>query len=195
MRPRGWWTLARFPALVLALGAPPCQEPNPAFDHETGGATSDPTTSGGTTSGDPTTTTASPGDSTGQAPTTGEPPGTSTLPPDPTTGDPPGESSSSSGGGNEDPAYPPCMLDEDPPCPRPYDQCYDFLAPDFTVCSQACNGDDDCPRPDGGTAQAVCAGPDDDQCVLDCGGNARCPDGMDCEQFGGGNIRRCVWPG
>jgi hypothetical protein len=62
------------------------------------------------------------------------------------------------------------------------------------VCSQTCVDDQDCPAPDGGTATAVCAGPDDDQCVLDCGGNARCPAGMSCEAVGGGNVRRCVWP-
>jgi hypothetical protein len=195
MRRPAWMRLHRIPALVLALGAPPCQETNPAFDHDTGsggasesGATS--TASLATT----TTTTTTVGDSTGSDPTTGEPPGSTSPPPDPTTtGDPPGDESSSSSGGPATGAYPPCTSD-DPPCPPPYDQCYDFLLPDFHVCSQTCVDDQDCPAPDGGTATAVCAGPDDDQCVLDCGGNARCPAGMSCEAVGGGNVRRCVWP-
>ncbi len=56
-----------------------------------------------------------------------------------------------------------------------------------TVCSQfACDGDNDCPDGDDGTARAVCRG--NNLCVLDCsprpcqGQNAcaPCPDGLDC---------------
>lgn len=111
-----------------------------------------------------------------------------------TTGPATDSGSGSSSGGMEEPAYPPCM-NMDPPCPDPYDHCYGFVGPMFSVCSQMCVDDAECPQPASGDAPAVCAGPGGDECVLDCGGGETCPDGMECVQVGaGGMIARCAWP-
>lgn len=101
--------------------------------------------------------------------------------------------SSSSGAPPEDPAYPPCMPDADPVCPEPYDHCYGFFPDGYSACSQMCMDDAECPQPQSGDAPAVCAGPGGDECVLDCGGGATCPDGMECVDVAMG-IMRCAWP-
>jgi hypothetical protein len=101
--------------------------------------------------------------------------------------------SSSSGDPPEDPAYPPCMPDADPVCPEPYDHCYAFFPEGFSACSQMCEEDGDCPQPQSGDAPAVCAGINDDECVLDCAGGAACPDDMECVEVAAG-IERCAWP-
>lgn len=132
----------------------------------------------GSTSSDDTTTT-TPADSSGTAGSSG---GSS-------------ESGGSSSGDPEDPAYPPCMPDAEPVCPEPYDGCYDFVGPDFSVCTQTCMDAEDCPQPATGDAVAACGGPMMNQCVLDCSGDATCPDGMECVPVGGGGmILRCAWP-
>lgn len=105
----------------------------------------------------------------------------------------PAATGSSSGEPPEDPAYPPCMPDADPVCPEPYDHCYEFFPEGFSACSQMCNDDAECPQPQSGDAPAVCAGINDDECVLDCADGATCPDGMDCVEVAAG-IERCAWP-
>lgn len=94
-----------------------------------------------------------------------------------------------------DPAYPPCTPDADPVCPDPYDHCYSGLMPGagHSVCSVMCMDDAECPLPDTGDAVPACAGPMGNECVLDCGGGAACPDGMDCVEIVMG-IERCAWP-
>lgn len=174
----------------LLLVATSCKEPNPTFD---GPATAG--SSGGSNSGGSAETSTT--DATTDVITTMAMDGTSTTSPEPgtSTGPMPPESSSSGDTGNEGPLYPPCMLDEDPPCPRPYEQCYEFLAPDFTACTLPCEQNADCPQPATGEAEAVCAGQNEDQCVLDCSDGATCPDGMECQQVGGGGMfERCLWP-
>jgi hypothetical protein len=106
-----------------------------------------------------------------------------------------GPAESSSSGAPEGPVYPPCMNDADPPCPEPFDHCYTFLPREYSVCSQMCREDEDCPQPQSGDAPAVCAGQADDECVLDCADGATCPDGMECVDVGGtGMFLRCAWP-
>ena len=101
-------------------------------------------------------------------------------------------SSSSSGGGEA--SYPACQPDADPVCPEPYTGCYDFVIT-HSACTVECVDPDDCPEPNGGTAVAVCGGPMMDACVLDCGGDATCPDGMECVAVDPGmTILRCLWP-
>jgi hypothetical protein len=167
----------------LLLGPTSCKEPNPAFDGPAGaGSSSDGSGTSGTTM-DVITTMTSDGT------------GSTSLEPGSSTGPVPPETSSSSDGGGEEPLYPPCMLDEDPVCPRPYEECYDFLAPDYTACTSPCEQDDDCPQPATGEASAVCAGQSEDQCVLDCSDGVTCPDGMECQEVGGGGMfERCLWP-
>lgn len=165
---------------VLLLVSASCQEPNPDFDGPAGAGSSSEGSSGISTTTAPMTTMAMDGT------------GSTSLEPG-TTGPVSPDSSSSDGG--EAPLYPPCMLDEEPVCPRPYEQCYDFLAPDYTVCTLPCEQDDDCPQPPTGDAQPLCAGQSDDQCVLDCSDGATCPDGMECQEVGqGGMFERCLWP-
>lgn len=191
--------LARLAIGVLLLVPTACQEPNPDFDGPAGSSSSssaDGSGTGSTTSSSPMTTTSGM-DGTGSTSlpvdTSDTMPGTSssdTAEPSTTT-----TGGSSSSGGGEEPLYPPCMLDELPVCPRPYEECYDFLAPDYTVCTLPCMQDDECPAPASGDAQPSCAGQNSDQCVLDCSGGATCPDGMECQQVGpGGMFERCLWP-
>ena len=106
-----------------------------------------------------------------------------------------GPAESSSGMPPEDPAYPPCSFDADPVCADPYDHCYTGLmqGSGHSVCSVMCMDDAECPLPDSGDAIAACAGPMMNECVLDCGGGAACPDGMDCVEIVMG-IERCAWP-
>lgn len=177
----------------LLLGPLACQEPNPEFDGAAGSASSSegssgaaPTSSGpATTSGmDGTGSTSSPGG------TTSDTVGTSTG----DTAEPTTAVEGSSSGGDELP-YPPCTLDQDPVCPLPYEECYDLLVPDYTVCTMPCQEDGECPVPTSGDAVPVCAGQNDDQCVLECAGGATCPDGMECQMAGpAGMFERCVWP-
>lgn len=147
-------------------------------------ATTEPMTSGMTTVGPDDTSTTAPADSSG-----GSSEGTTNS----STG--PAEGSSSSGAPPMDPAYPPCTPDADPVCPDPYDHCYSGLMPGagHSVCSVMCMDDAECPLPDSGDAVAACAGPMGNECVLDCGGGATCPDGMDCVEIVMG-IERCAWP-
>ena len=146
-------------------------------------ATTEPMTSGMTTVGPDDTSTTAPADSSG---------GSSEGSTSGSTG--PAEGSSSSGA-PMDPAYPPCTPDADPVCPDPYDHCYSGLMPGsgHSVCSVMCMDDAECPLPDGGDAVAACAGPMMNECVLDCGGGATCPDGMECVEIVMG-IERCAWP-
>ena len=45
------------------------------------------------------------------------------------------------------------------------------------------------------TAVAVCGGPDQDRCELDCSEDAICPDDMECIGVGpGGMFMRCAYP-
>jgi hypothetical protein len=78
-------------------------------------------------------------------------------------------------------------------CPRPYEDCYDSAAPDYTACTLPCTDDAECPPGSTGDAVPVCAGPGNDQCLLDCTGDAMCPDGMECQQVAG-MFFRCLWP-
>jgi hypothetical protein len=172
-----------------------CKEPNPDFDGPAGGSGSGSSSSGATPTTGPLPMTTSGMDGTGST----------SLPVDTTSDTMPLDTSSSgalesttmagssSSGGEEGPLYPPCMLDGDPVCPRPYVECYDFLAPDYTVCTLPCGQDDQCPVPATGDAVPQCAGQGNDQCVLDCSGGATCPDRMECQQVGG-MFERCVWP-
>jgi hypothetical protein len=184
---------------VLVIAS--CQEPNPEFDGAAAGSGSSSSTGmistttattamtttgmGGTssTSLDPDTAgTTMPvgGSSSGSSGGSSSGPGETT------------ESGSSSSGGEEG-LYPPCMLDEDPVCDPPYEECYDAVA-GFTACTLPCTEDGDCPQPTTGDAPAVCAGAGNDQCVIDCAGGATCPDGMECQDAGpGGMFQRCLW--
>lgn len=147
-------------------------------------ATTEPMTSGMTTVGPDDTSTTAPADSSG---------GSSEGSTSGSTG--PAEGSSSSGAPPMDPAYPPCTPDADPVCSDPYDHCYSGLMPGsgYSVCSVMCMDDAECPLPETGDAVAVCAGPMGNECVLDCGGGATCPDGMECVEIVMG-IERCAWP-
>jgi hypothetical protein len=99
-------------------------------------------------------------------------------------------SSSSSGGG--DATYPACQPDADPVCPKPYTGCYDVVKT-HSACTVECEDPDACPEPNGGTAVPVCGGPMMDSCVLDCSGDATCPDGMECVEIVPETILRCLW--
>lgn len=182
------WLAAASLLLVLAS----CKEPNPAFD----GPASTGSGSEGSSGAGPTGTTMDAMTTMSTMSTMGmEGTGSTSLDPDSSTGPVSPESSSSSDTGGEAPSYPPCMLDGDPVCPRPYEECYDFLAPDYTACTLPCEQDDECPQPATGEAQAMCAGQNQDQCVLDCSDGATCPDGMECQEVGGGGMfERCLWP-
>jgi hypothetical protein len=176
---------------ILLLGPASCKETNPDFDGPASSGTS--TSSDGSSTGpvattDPMTTSGMEGSG-----STSLPPGTTddTMPPLDTGSSDPSMGGSSSSGGDE-PLYPPCMLDADPVCPRPHEECYE-IDPDYTVCTLPCQDDADCPQAASGDAQPECAGPGGDQCVLDCSDGETCPDGMECQQ-GGGNSDRCVWP-
>ena len=172
----------------LLLVPTSCKEPNPAFDGPAS-ASSGSGSDGSDTAGTSGTTTDVITMTTDGTSATSVEPGSSTGPVSP-------ESSSSSDTGDEGPLYPPCMLDDDPVCPLPYEECYDFLAPDYTVCTLPCEQNADCPQPATGDAQAICAGQSQDQCVLDCSDGAACPDGMECQEVGGGGMfERCLWPG
>lgn len=174
---------------TLSLG---CGDDSPAGDDtgsETGGSSSSttamttastmPMTSDGTSTG--------PGESSGDS-TAG--PGDST-----TAGTSEGDSTTagSSDSGGSDPLYPPCAPDMDPVCPEPYLACYDF-APGYSACTSPCENAGDCPVPDTGDAEVVCAGMMMNQCLLDCSGGATCPDGMECVPVAGGMFNRCLWP-
>jgi hypothetical protein len=100
-------------------------------------------------------------------------------------------SSSSSGGGEA--TYPAC--DNTLMCDDPYDACYSFV-PGYTMCTMMCEPDGDpCPEPNGGTAVSMCSEALM-QCVLDCEGDATCPDGMECVEVPVGmeSVFRCLWP-
>jgi hypothetical protein len=173
----------------LLLAPTSCKEPNPSFDG--------PASAGSGSEGSGTTGTTGTPDTTTDVITTMTTDGTSatSLEPGSSSGPVPSESSSSSETGDEGPLYPPCMLDEDPVCPRPYEACYEFLAPDYTACTLPCEQNADCPQPATGDAPAVCAGQNEDQCVIDCSDGAACPDGMECQEVGGGGMfERCLWP-
>ncbi|MCB9717919.1 MAG: hypothetical protein H6712_28985 [Myxococcales bacterium] len=103
------------------------------------------------------------------------------------------EGGESSSGEPPDLPYPACNLAATPPCPEPYDRCYDS-APGYTACGITCVDDSECPAPLTGDAVATCAGPQNDICVLDCAGGVVCPDGMECVDVVGGAFHRCVWP-
>lgn len=172
--------------LVLAIAS--CKEPNPDFDGRASGSSTDGDGDSGTSSMPPTT----------MAPMTTsiDPDGTTTLPVDGSSSGPGGttETGSSSSGGDAV-LYPPCMLDGDPACMRPYDDCYDFAAPQHSACTLPCSDDEDCPQPPTGNAPVECAGQGNDQCLLDCSGDATCPDGMACVAVGpAGMYQRCLWP-
>lgn len=194
------WTIvapgtAWLAAGILLLASVSCKEPNPDFDGPAGGSSSGSSSSGPAPTTDPMGTTTAGMEGTGSTTlpigTTGE---TSSLD---TSSSGPLESTTSTSGssssGGEEPLYPPCMLDEDPVCPRPYEDCYDFLEPDYTVCTQPCDQDEDCPVPASGDATAMCAGQGGNQCLLDCSDDATCPDGMECQQIAG-MFFRCLWP-
>jgi len=169
--------------LLLVMSTTACWESNPAFAGDSG-STTDPvatdTTRGATNGGSSGGTTSG---SSGE--TTGQPPGTSES----------GTSSVSSTSGGGEPTYPPCMEGGSPECPPPYSECYGFVGPDHSVCTQDCETVDDCPQPTSGTTPVVCVGAPVSQCVLECDGAAICPDGMDCLGVGpGGMFNRCAWP-
>jgi len=61
-------------------------------------------------------------------------------------------------------------------------------------CSEPCDNDQDCSPPSSGNASSGCSSsgfPGTSRCELDCGGNANCPDGMDCVANGFASV--CVW--
>lgn len=92
--------------------------------------------------------------------------------------------------------YPPCEPLGLPQCPEPWEGCYIGSTLTHNVCTMACeNAEEDCPAPNGGTAVPACGGPLMNQCVLDCAGDAMCPDGMECIAVDiGMTIARCMWP-
>lgn len=96
--------------------------------------------------------------------------------------------------GEPEPLYPPCDLEMEPACTKPYLECYEFAAPEFSACTSPCEVDEDCAQPLTGDAPAVCAGQDFDQCVLECAGGQTCPDGMECVSIADGMFNRCLWP-
>ena len=98
--------------------------------------------------------------------------------------------------GEVEPVYPACDTEAMPAsCPRGFDFCITYPMGAGSLCSVDCMDETDCPQPESGTAPAICAGPQNNQCSLDCSGDAVCPDGMECISFGpGGNIERCAWP-
>jgi len=198
-------------AAGILLGPAACKEPNPDFDGPAGASSSSsgPESSSGpmpTTDPQPMTTSGMDGTSSTSLPvddtngdtmpldTSSSGSSESTTSGSSSSGGSSGSSGSSSSGG-EEPLYPPCMLDEDPVCTLPYEDCYDALAPEYTACTLPCMEDDDCPQPTSGDAPAVCAGQNGDQCVIDCAGGATCPDGMECQMAGpAGMFERCLWP-
>ncbi|MEX1362844.1 MAG: hypothetical protein AB1Z98_06950 [Nannocystaceae bacterium] len=105
-----------------------------------------------------------------------------------------GSTGSTGDTGEPEPLYPPCDFEMDPVCTKPYMDCYEFAAPEFSACTSPCEVDEDCPQPLTGDAPAVCAGQMFDQCLLDCAGGATCPDGMECVPIAGGMFNRCLWP-
>ena len=83
--------------------------------------------------------------------------------------------------------------------PPPADVCTDGgfgiqdVCMEFTICTIDCSTVDDCPAPDSGTATPQCGDPSfGDRCMLPCGGESVCPDGMACVQLTSGF--RCTWP-
>jgi hypothetical protein len=103
------------------------------------------------------------------------------------------------GGGTDtggEATYPPCDPLGMPQCPKPWEGCYIGSTITHNVCTMACeNPEEDCPAPNGGDAVPACGGPAMDQCVLDCAGDAACPDGMECVPVDPGmTIFRCMWP-
>jgi len=100
------------------------------------------------------------------------------------------DSSGTDTGGNVD-AYGPCDLENDPQCPMDQ-ECIDVPQTMIMWCAAACESADECPTPATGDAEVVCAGPNGNQCALDCSGGATCPDDMECVVIVQ-NIERCVW--
>jgi hypothetical protein len=184
-------------AAGILLAPAACKEPNPAFDGPAGASSSgsESSTTATTPTTDPMPMTTSGMDGTSSTSLPVDDTTSDTMPPDTSSsGTPETTTEGSSSSGGEEQLYPPCMLDEDPMCERPYEVCYDFLAPEYSVCTLPCEQDEDCPAPASGEAPAICAGQMDDQCVLDCADGATCPDGMECQVVVMGMVERCLWP-
>ncbi|HWB74748.1 MAG TPA: hypothetical protein VG755_07325 [Nannocystaceae bacterium] len=139
-------------------------------------------------------------------------PGTTENPTEPTTSDPtldPTDTASSSGANTNATSSEGGSSSEGGPPGEPYyedcsgegdcgsGECYVYVDgmsnPLAHVCYIPCMGMP-CPPPPNGTADPICNGLD--RCVLDCGGGATCPTGMDCYtlDFGMGQVGyRCSW--
>ena len=142
------------------------------------------------------TASASDGSSTGTTPadSSGDGPMPTTTPGDTGPSDSSGGSGGTDGtGGGMDGSYPPCQLDADPVCPKPL-MCQQPMQGQVNWCAMGCQDVGECPLPSEGTAVPFCGGPND-VCMLDCGGDATCPTGMECVGLGNdGQAMRCVWP-
>lgn len=161
----------------------------------TSGSSTTATTMNGTTAA---MTSSASGDTT-SADTTSTPPVDTSA--EGSTGPAGTESSGSSGGEPTGPAYPPCAPDMDPVCPEPYEQCVELGGgpgggAEGSWCTNPCEDVAECPVPETGTAEVVCAGPpmQETRCELDCS-MGECPDGMGCVGLGPmGQVMRCAWP-
>lgn len=177
--------------IALALTALlACREPNPAFvADDTASTTGDVSTSttDGSISGDSSDSIAD-ASTTSATATTHE---SATSDPDTSSSTSGAESTTESTGAPASDPYPACDPRADPPCPRDFPEC--VAVSQVGWCTQFCDVDEDCPAPLTGDPTVVCAGPDGNQCALDCGDGETCPDEMSCVEVVN-NIFRCVWP-
>lgn len=199
-------TCARRFSLVIISGllAVGCGDDGGGGDGGTGTSGTDTGTAGGMTTASMTTAsmttaamTTTDGTSTGAPDETTTGNGTTMAPADSsgTAGmDSTGDSATGTTTGGGEATYPECMPDADPVCPKEYDDCVQLMQGNYNFCTVTCEGPDDCPDPSSGTAIAICGGPNQDRCELDCGDDATCPDGMECIGVGPGmTFMRCAW--
>jgi len=98
------------------------------------------------------------------------------------------------GGAHERAQYANCIVEDrngngDLPCAG----AWAFQVPDqcaACLCSEDCDADADCAAPAGASAVGVCV---DQECVLQCGADNDCPEGMLCAQTHRTDDAICIW--